>query len=107
MCQSNNAPDRRVLAILEPMPRLGVRDGDPLTVELLSAPITSWDDLWDALTGPCGLPEWFGRNLDAWEDTLGTGAISDVLDAHPFLIVRVLGQGLSPPATVTESDSSR
>jgi hypothetical protein len=53
--------------------------------------------LWDALVGPCGLPEWFGRNLDAWNDTLGTGAISQVLDAHPYLIVRVLGRGLFAP----------
>lgn len=79
------------------MTRLGARDGDPLTVDLRSTPITSWGGLWDALAGPCGLPEWFGRNLDAWNDTLGAGAISDVLDAHPFLIVRVLGQGLFAP----------
>ena len=56
-------------------------------VDLRSTPIDSWDELWGALVGPCGLPKWFGRNLDAWNDTLGTGAIFEVLDAHPFLIV--------------------
>jgi hypothetical protein len=79
------------------MTRLGIREGDPLVVDLRSASVNSWGELWDALMDPCGLPEWFGRNLNAWNDTLGTGAISDVLDAHPFLIVRVLGQGLFAP----------
>ena len=48
----------------------------------------------------CGLPEWFGRNLDPWNDTVCTGAISAVLDAHPYLIVRVLGEGLFAPGNV-------
>jgi hypothetical protein len=85
----------------ELMPRLGIRDGqplgDPLVVDITTAPVITWDELWDALQKPCGLPGWFGRNLDAWNDTLGTGAISEVLDAHPYLIVRVLGQGLFAP----------
>jgi hypothetical protein len=55
------------------------------------------EDLWDAPEKPCGLPEWFGRNLNAWNDTLGTGAISAVLDAHPFTTIRVLSQGLFAP----------
>jgi hypothetical protein len=77
--------------------KLGVHDGDPLFVDLRLGPITSWDGLWDALAGPCGLPEWFGRNLDAWTDTVGTGAISTVLDSQPYLIVRVLGEDLFAP----------
>ncbi|MEU6285701.1 barstar family protein, partial [Streptomyces sp. NPDC047028] len=24
------------------------------------------NDFWDAVSEPCGLPGWFGRNLDAW-----------------------------------------
>lgn len=84
-------------AYSDAMPRLGVRDGDPLTVDMRTGPISSWEELWDALAEPWGLPEWFGRNLNAWNDTLGTGGISAVLDAHPFLIVRVLGQGLFSP----------
>jgi hypothetical protein len=79
------------------MPRLGVRDGEPLIVDVTTVPITSWDELWDALLTPCGLPDWFGRNLNAWNDTLGTGGISAVLDAHPYLIVRVSGNGLFAP----------
>ena len=70
-----------------------MREGEPLVVDLRDRTIDSWDQLWDALAEPCGLPEWFGRNLNAWNDTLGTGAISSRLDAHPFLIVRVLGKG--------------
>jgi hypothetical protein len=77
--------------------RLGVRDGDPLVVDLRNTPIDSWDALWNALADPCGLPDWFGHNLNAWNDTLGTGAISKVLDAHPFLIVQVLAEGMFAP----------
>ena len=79
------------------MPRLGVRDGEPLLVDLSACPIASVDELWDGLMEPCGLPHWFGRNLNAWNDTLGTGGISPMLDAHPFLIVRVLAEGLFAP----------
>jgi len=68
------------------MPKLGVRDDEPLVVDLHDV-----DRLVGGpLAGPCGLPEWFGRNLDAWNYALGTEAISPVVDAHPFLIVRVL-----------------
>ena len=28
------------------------------------------DDFWDAVTEPCGLPEWFGRNTDAWRELI-------------------------------------
>jgi Barstar (barnase inhibitor) len=71
------------------MTELGTHDGEPLVVDLSNQSINSWDELWDVLSGPCGLPSWFGRNLNAWWDTIQTGAISDVLDAHPHLIVRV------------------
>jgi RNAse (barnase) inhibitor barstar len=74
---------------VDTMPKLGTHDGEPLVVDLSNQPINTWDELWDALTGPCGLPSWFGRNLDAWWDTIQTGAVSDVLDAYPHLIVRV------------------
>jgi hypothetical protein len=83
------------------MPRLGVRDGEPLDepllVDITTAPIVTWNGLWDALQEPCGLPRWFGQNLDAWNDALGTGGISQVLDAHPYLVIRVLRQGLFAP----------
>jgi hypothetical protein len=79
------------------VPKLGVHKGEPLVVDLRNQAISSWDELWDALAEPCGLPEWFGRNLAAWNDTLGTGAISAILDAHPYLIVQVLGRGFFAP----------
>jgi hypothetical protein len=70
-----------------------VQEGEPLVVDLRERGINSADELWDALADPCGLPDWFGRNLNAWNDTLGVGAISAVLDAHPYLIVRVCRRG--------------
>jgi hypothetical protein len=57
--------------------------------------IETWDELWDAPHEPCGLPSWFGRNLDAWSDTIHTGDISDVLDRH-FLRVTVRRAGDCP-----------
>jgi len=74
--------------------RLGRQDGDPLVVDLSERRIRSSSELWDALSEPCGLPDWFGRNLDAWWDTIDTGAISDVIDAHPRLIVRLSPVGM-------------
>ena len=50
------------------MSRYGRQDGEPLVVDLTRSTIYSWDQLWDALTEPCGLPSWFGRNLNAWID---------------------------------------
>jgi hypothetical protein len=74
--------------------KLGVQTGEPLTVDLTDRTIDSWSALWDSLTVPCGLPDWFGRNLDAWMDTIRTGAISEVIDAHPRLLVRVRSAGI-------------
>ena len=73
---------------------LGRQEGEPLVVDLRSVLIEDRAQLWDVLAAPCGLPRWFGRNLDAWWDTIQTGAISDVLDDHPVLIIRVRSQGL-------------
>lgn len=66
-------------------------------MDLRQQTIQTWPQLWDALTDPCGLPSWFGRNLDAWWDTIQTGAISEVLDDHPLLIVHVKQKGLFAP----------
>jgi hypothetical protein len=85
--------------------KLGVHDGDPLVVDLRSRPITSLDGPWDALAGPCGLPDWFGRTLDAWNDTVGTGAISAVLDAHPHLTSGCSAKASLPPTMRMESRS--
>ncbi|WP_406076492.1 barstar family protein [Streptomyces virginiae] len=68
-------------------------DGE-LIVDLRGRRIETLDDFWDAVSGPCGLPEWCGRNLDAWSDTINTRGIADVIDSHDFLVVHVDGRGL-------------
>jgi hypothetical protein len=76
--------------------KLGTQEGDPLIVDLRGKTINSLSDFWDVVAEPCGLPDWFGRNLDAWTDTL-YGGISEVLDSHPFLVLRVNAEGLFAP----------
>ncbi|WP_406458440.1 barstar family protein [Streptomyces sp. NBC_00876] len=51
------------------------------------------------MSEPCRLPERFGRNLDAWSDTIETRGISEVIDSHDILIVHVEQQGQQVPAT--------
>jgi hypothetical protein len=70
------------------------QDGAPLIVDLTNLMIESEDDLWDALSKECGLPDWFGRNLNAWIDTIDAGGISEVIDDHPLLIVRLRRTGI-------------
>ncbi|MEU2114043.1 barstar family protein [Streptomyces sp. NPDC019507] len=65
-----------------------------LIVDLRGRLIETLNDFWDAVSEPCGLPEWFGRNLDAWSDTIETRGISEVIDSHDILIVHVDQQGL-------------
>jgi hypothetical protein len=73
------------------------RDGSQLVVNLRDQQIDTWDQLWDALTEACGLPTWFGRNLDAWWDAIEAGGISDAIDDHPSLVVRVRPTGMFTP----------
>ncbi|MFE2583024.1 barstar family protein [Streptomyces sp. NPDC059378] len=47
------------------------------------------EDFWDAVTEPCSLPEWFGRNTDAWRDSIRTRGICEVIDHHDVLVVHV------------------
>ncbi|WP_274560726.1 barstar family protein [Streptomyces spiramyceticus] len=68
-----------------------------LTVDLRGVPLDSLDDFWDAVAGPCGLPEWFGRNLDAWWDTIESRGVSEVIDAHAMLVVRADAAGIFAP----------
>ncbi|MDX3458741.1 barstar family protein [Streptomyces sp. ME02-8801-2C] len=65
-----------------------------LIVDLRGRLIETLNDFWDAVSEPCGLPEWFGRNLDAWSDTIETWGISEVIDSHDILIVHVDRRGL-------------
>ena len=89
--------------------------GDPpLVVDLRDREIGDWSDLWDGLVGPLRLPEWFGRNLDAWWDTLG-GGISPVFDYLTPVTIFVRPRGLFAPGAAGEefveltnsSDSAR
>ncbi|MER5600165.1 barstar family protein [Streptomyces sp. NPDC002265] len=65
-----------------------------LVVDLRGLSIETLDDFWDAVTQPCGLPEWFGRNTQAWRDTIQTRGISEVVDNHDVLVVHVDKHGL-------------
>ncbi|MFC9158131.1 barstar family protein [Streptomyces bauhiniae] len=65
-----------------------------LTVDLRDRRIETLKDFWDAVAEPCGLPEWFGRNLDAWSDTIHARGISDVIDSYDVLVVHVDQRGL-------------
>jgi hypothetical protein len=72
----------------------GRKDREPLVVDLTQYEIRTWSFLWDVLEETCGLPPWFGRNLDAWWDAIEHRGISEALDAYPSLRVVVSGEGL-------------
>ncbi|BEL06213.1 hypothetical protein Q0Z83_044040 [Actinoplanes sichuanensis] len=67
---------------------------EDLVVDLRGSRIETLDDFWDAVSGPCGLPAWFGRNVDAWRDTIQARGISEVIDRHDVLVVHVDRAGL-------------
>lgn len=73
-------------------------DGEgALIVDLRSHTLTSSEALWEALMEPCGLPSWFGRNLNAWWDTIDAGCISEVIDEHALVVVLVAPGGIFAP----------
>ncbi|OMI91368.1 hypothetical protein BSZ07_00200 [Streptomyces sp. M1013] len=65
-----------------------------LVVDLRGMSIDSLDDFWDAVTDPCGLPKWFGRNTDAWADAIQTRGVSAVIDSYDVLVVHVDSNGI-------------
>ncbi|WP_164381384.1 barstar family protein [Streptomyces sp. OM5714] len=65
-----------------------------LEVDLRGRSIETLDDFWDAIAEPCGLPKWFGRNTEAWRDTIQTRGISDVIDSYDVLVVHVDKRGV-------------
>ncbi|WP_437040679.1 barstar family protein [Streptomyces sp. enrichment culture] len=65
-----------------------------LEVDLRGRSIETLDDFWDAVAEPCGLSEWFGRNTEAWRDTIQTRGISDVIDSYDVLVVHVDKRGV-------------
>jgi hypothetical protein len=68
-----------------------------LIIDLRDTALNSLDDFWDAVSGPAGLPDWFGRNLDAWWDTIQTRGISEVIDSADVLVVQARPVGLFAP----------
>lgn len=84
-----------------------------LVVDLTGVAIQDWSQLWDALSEPCALPSWFGRNLDAWWDTIQARHISTVVDRH-YLVIELgeddffrTGDGARFVRTTNESDFAR
>ncbi|MEN8649636.1 hypothetical protein ABCR94_03025 [Streptomyces sp. 21So2-11] len=73
---------------------------DELIVNPRAVPLAPLDDFRDATAGPCAPPDRFGRHTDAWWDTIGSGRIPEVLDAHSRLAVRVAEAGLFAPGAV-------
>ncbi|MGV9885050.1 barstar family protein [Streptomyces sp. NPDC003006] len=65
-----------------------------VVVNLRGRLIDTCSDFWDVVAEPCGLPEWFAHNLDAWSDTIHGRGISDVVDSHDVLVVHVDQRGL-------------
>lgn len=65
-----------------------------LVIDLRGRSIETLDDFWDAVTEPCVLPQWFGRNTEAWRDTIQTRGISEVIDSYDVLAVHVDRQGV-------------
>jgi hypothetical protein len=71
------------------MSRRSAGVAENLVVDLRGRRLETLDDFWDAVAGPCGLPDWFGRTIAAWSDTIQTRGISDVIDRHDTLIIHV------------------
>lgn len=70
---------------------------DDLVVDLRGRDPATLEAFWDAVAEPCGLPGWFGRNLDAWWDVVESRGVSSVIDAHDVLVVRAGTAGLFAP----------
>lgn len=68
--------------------------GPELVVDLRGRDMATLGAFWDAVMEPCGLPTWFGRNADAWADTIQVRGISEVIDGYDFLVVHVDRQGI-------------
>jgi uncharacterized protein YndB with AHSA1/START domain len=66
---------------------------ESMEIDLSSRVLETPDQVWDALTELCHLPKWFGRNLDAWCDTL-RGGITDAIDGTGVVVIRVVDNGI-------------
>jgi hypothetical protein len=70
--------------------------GAPVEIDLTGVAIDTWDQLWHLLDATCGLPDAFGRDLDAWSRAL-RGGVSLTLDTAETVTIRVSAQGLFAP----------
>lgn len=68
--------------------------GSELVIDLRGHVVATLADFWEAVREPGGLPDWFGRNLDAWADTIDARGVSEVIDRHDTLTVHVDRRGL-------------
>jgi hypothetical protein len=80
---------------------------DDLVVDLQGRDLSTLDAFWDAVAEPCGLPAWFGRNLDAWWDTVESRGISPVIDVHDVVVVRVIRSDVSGLFAPGNADGER
>jgi hypothetical protein len=67
---------------------------DDLVVDLRGQRIETMDAFWDAVAGPCGLPDGFGRNVEAWRDAVQVRGVSETIDRHRAVVVHVDRSGL-------------
>ncbi|ANS65512.1 hypothetical protein SLINC_3288 [Streptomyces lincolnensis] len=65
-----------------------------LVVDLRGRSFDTLDEFWDAVAGPLGLPEGFGRNPDALRDTLQAGGVSEVVDSYDVIVVHADKRGI-------------
>ncbi|MDN3020354.1 barstar family protein [Streptomyces sp. S.PB5] len=73
------------------MPKRELRE---LVVDLRGRPIDTLDDFFDAITEPCGLPDWFVRNTYALADTLQNGGIVETIDSYDLIVFHVDKRGI-------------
>lgn len=65
---------------------------EEIVVDVSDRVIQDLAELWPVLIEECRLPDWFGRNPDAWRDALVSGGVSPFLDSRRLvLIVRAAG----------------
>jgi hypothetical protein len=77
-----------------PTSRWGRDVVNDLVVDLRGMKIETLEDFWDAVSHPCGLPVWFGRNVEAWRDAIQVRGISDLIDRHDAVVVHVDRAGI-------------
>ncbi|MES5821251.1 hypothetical protein [Streptomyces sp. RG80] len=70
------------------------REPRELVVDLRGRLIETVDDFVEAITGPCGLPDFVGRSGHALGDVFHNGGLSEVVDSYDRLVFHVDKRGL-------------